>query len=274
MPLKFLQNLLLSILLLLSTSCSNSPEASESPVDSLEVSEPPAEIPVYTYEVVRTYPHDPQAFTQGLLFADGFLYEGTGLRGSSSLRKVDLESGQVLQLRQLERKYFGEGIALFGDRLIQLTWNSRVGFVYDRKSFEQLDRFTYLTEGWGLTHDGETLIMSDGTSTLYLLDPRTFEEKGQLQVRRGEKPVVRLNELEYIDGEIYANIWPTDIIARISPRSGQVLAWIDLAGLLSADDRRQSVDVLNGIAYDPKEKRFFVTGKWWPKLFEIKLVLR
>ena len=274
MPLKFRRDLFISTLLLMTISCSNSPEASGSPADSLEAGEPPAEIPVYTYEIIRTYPHDPQAFTQGLLFADGFLYEGTGLHGSSSLRKVDLESGQVLQLRQLERDYFGEGIALFDGRLIQLTWRSRVGFVYDRKSFEQLDRFTYLTEGWGLTHDGEQLIMSDGTSTLYLLDPRTFEEKGQLQVRRGEKPITRLNELEYIDGEIYANIWQSDLIARISPRSGQVLAWINLAGLLSVDDRRQPVDVLNGIAYDPEEKRLFVTGKWWPKLFEIKTVLR
>jgi len=248
-----------------SVSCLNSPEASKR--------QPAAEIPVYAYEVLRTYPHDRGAFTQGLLFAGGVLYESTGLYGRSSLRKVALETGEVLQMQELEPRFFGEGLTLFGGRLIQLTWLSQVGFVYDRDSLERLDQFTYLTDGWGLTHDGEKLIMSDGTSTLYFLDPETFEETGQLQVRDGDKLVPRLNELEYIDGEIFANLWLTDRIARIAPRTGQVTGWIDLTGLLGPEDRRPAVDVLNGIAYDPEKKRLFVTGKLWPKLFEIELVL-
>jgi len=228
--------------------------------------------PVYTYEVVNEYPHDPSAFTQGLAFHGGVLYEGTGLKGRSSLRKVALETGEVLRKRDLAYRYFGEGVTVVGDEIIQLTWRSHVGFVYDRDTFERLREFSYPTEGWGLTHDGLNLIMSDGTAMLRFLDPATFEEVAQLEVRDGDGPVRRLNELEYIGGEIYANVWQTDRIARISPRSGRVVGWIDLTGLLKPEDGTGSEGVLNGIAYDGLGERLFVTGKRWPKLFEIRLV--
>ncbi len=234
---------------------------------------PSGEIPVYAYRIVNTYPHDPDAFTQGLIFEGGVLYEGTGLRGRSSLRRVVLNTGEVLQRRELSDDYFGEGITLFGDRIIQLTWQSRIGFVYDKADFELLRSFTYPTEGWGVTHDGDRLIMSDGTSTLYFRDPETFEEVGRVNVRDSAGAVSRLNELEYVAGEVYANVWQTDRIARIEPRTGRVIGWIDLEGLLSVEDR-QGADVLNGIAYDSEKKRLFVTGKLWPKLFEIELVVQ
>jgi glutaminyl-peptide cyclotransferase len=227
--------------------------------------------PVYGYEVLNVYPHDPAAFTQGLIYAAGFLYEGTGLRGLSSLRKVDLSTGAVLQQVNLEPQFFGEGITLFEDRIIQLTWQSRVGFVYDKETFKLLEEFTYPTEGWGITHDGSQLIMSDGTNTLYFWDPRTFEETGRVKVFNSEGPVVRLNELEYIEGEVWANIWQTDRIVRIDPSSGEVTGTIDLTGLLPPEDHGDQVDVLNGIAYDAAGSRIFVTGKNWPKLFEIQL---
>jgi glutamine cyclotransferase len=226
---------------------------------------------LYTYEVINSYLHDPAAFTQGLVYLDGVLYEGTGLNGESSLRQVALETGEVVQVHHLAEQFFGEGITVFGDRIIQLTWRSHVGFVYARETFELLQQFTYPTEGWGLTHDGERLIMSDGTATLYFLDPATFAAVGSIEVR-DQGPVSRLNELEYIDGQIYANVWQTDRIARISPQTGKVTGWINLRDLLLPDDRRQRVDVLNGIAYDAVQKRLFVTGKWWPKLFEIELI--
>jgi glutamine cyclotransferase len=229
-------------------------------------------IPVYSYNIVNTYPHDPDAFTQGLVFEDGVLYEGTGLLGQSTLRRVELETGEVLQIREVPAEFFGEGITIYGDKIIQLTWQSHVGFVYDKNSFELLREFNYSTEGWGITHDGEHLIMSDGTSTLHFLDPQTFEEISQLEVLDNNGPVTRLNELEYIQGEIYANIWQTDRIARISPETGRVVGWVDLEGLLTAEDRSEPVDVLNGIAYDADTDRLFVTGKLWPKLFEIELI--
>ena len=228
--------------------------------------------PVYSYEVINQYPHDPGAFTQGLVFHGGVLYEGTGLKGQSSLRKVALETGEVVKKRDLSYRYFGEGVTVLGDEIMQLTWRSHVGFVYDRDTFERLRDFSYPSEGWGLTHDGLNLIMSDGTAMLRFLAPATFEEVAQLEVRDGEGPVRRLNELEYIGGEIYANVWQTDRIARISPRSGRVVGWIDLTGLLKPEDRTGSEGVLNGIAYDAAGKRLFVTGKRWPKLFEIRLV--
>lgn len=231
-------------------------------------------VPIHTYRVVNAYPHDRGAYTQGLVFAHGALYEGTGLEGQSSLRRVDLETGEVLQQRDLPPEFFGEGIAVLGERIFQLTWRSRVGFVYDRQSFELLRQFNYPTEGWGLTHDGQRLIMSDGTATLYFLDPEKLVRTDTLAVRDGKAPVRLLNELEYIEGEIYANVWQTDRIARISPRTGQVLGWIELGGLLSPADRRQQVDVLNGIAYDAAGKRLLVTGKWWPRLFEIEIMPR
>ena len=228
-------------------------------------------IPVYSYNIVNTYPHDPDAFTQGLVFEDGVLYEGTGLHGQSSLRRVELETGDILQIRELSDEFFGEGITIYGNRIIQLTWQSHIGFVYDKNSFELLQEFNYSTEGWGITHDGTRLIMSGGTSTLHFLDPQTFEEIGQVEVFDNDGPVTRLNELEYVQGEIYANVWQTDRIARIAPETGRVVGWIELGGLLTAEDCSQPVDVLNGIAYDADNGRLFVTGKLWPKLFEIEL---
>jgi glutamine cyclotransferase len=237
-------------------------------------SPPAASVPVFGYEIVNTYPHDREAFTQGLVFVGGTLYEGTGLYGRSSLRKVELETGQILQIVALSDEYFGEGITVLGDRIYQLTWKSRVGFVYDRETFELIQTFTYPTEGWGITHDGTELIMSDGSATLHFLDPDTLEEIGQVQVRDGNYLVTQLNELEYIKGEVYANVWQTDRIARIDPETGQVTGWLELAGLLGPEDREQPVDVLNGIAYGAENDRLFVTGKLWPKLFEIELVPR
>jgi len=230
-----------------------------------------ATTPVYGYRVIEVYPHDPNAFTQGLVYTDGVLYEGTGLTGQSSLRRVDLPTGEVLQLYNLPAQYFGEGIAVYGDQIVQLTWQNHTGFVYDRDSFELLDTFAYPTEGWGLTHDGTRLIMSDGTATLHFWDPETLEEIGQVQVHDENGPVARLNELESVGGLVYANVWQTDRIAIIDPGSGQVTAWIDLTGLLPRDDLTR-VDVLNGIAYDEAGDRLLVTGKWWPSLFQIEVV--
>lgn len=226
----------------------------------------------YTYETIHTYPHNRDAFTQGLVFADSVLYEGTGINGSSSLRKVELKTGNILQIHALPPQVFGEGIAIVGDRIVQLTWQSGVAFVYAKDSFALQRQFSYTAEGWGLTYDGAYLIMSDGSPTLVYRDPQTFEEVGRIEVTDSNGPVSRLNELEYVKGEIYANVWQTDYIARISPQTGRVLGWINLRGLLSAEDRKLPVDVLNGIAYDPAGDRLFVTGKWWPRLFEIKLI--
>jgi glutamine cyclotransferase len=228
--------------------------------------------PVHGYTVVNVYPHDPGAFTQGLLYHEGTLFEGTGIRGASDIREVELESGDVIRKREIADRYFGEGIALWGDTLIQLTWQSNVGFVYERASFERVDDFSYPTEGWGLTHDGERLIMSDGTSSLYFLDPETFDRRGRVTVRDDGEPIDQLNELEFIDGRVYANVWQTDRIAIVDPQNGHVDAWIDLSGLLAPEDRTPRTDVLNGIAHDPEGDRLFVTGKYWPKLFEIDVV--
>jgi glutamine cyclotransferase len=232
---------------------------------------PPDKPASYTYRVINTYPHDRNAFAQGLIFSDGILYEGTGLYGRSSLRRVDLETGQVLQFLPLPPQFFGEGITLFGNQIIQLTWKANTGFVYDKDSFELEKSFGYPTEGWGITHDGERLIMSDGTANLYFWDPETFAEIGRVEVYDNNGPVVRLNELEYINGEVYANVWQTNLIARIDPATGRVLGWIRLDGLLTAEDLSEPVDVLNGIAYDAENDRLFVTGKFWPKLFEIEV---
>lgn len=226
----------------------------------------------YSYEIVNTYAHEPNAFTQGLVWENGFLYEGTGLPGHSTLRKLDLETGKVLKEYELPDEYFGEGITIFGNNIIQLTYQSNVGFVYDKETFELLRQFSYPTEGWGITHDGKNLIMSDGTPTLYFLDPKTFERISSVDVYYENNLLWRLNELEYIDGRIFANIWPTNSIAIIAPDTGKVTSIVDLKGLLAEQDRSREVDVLNGIAYDPEKHRLFVTGKYWPKLFEIKLV--
>jgi len=226
-------------------------------------------IPVYTYEVVNAYPHDQSAFTQGLVFADGVLYEGTGRYGSSTLRMVELETGTVLKHHELPSHLFGEGITVFEHTIIQLTWQSRTGFVYDQGSFELLQQFSYLTEGWGITHDGNRLIMSDGTATLRFMDGKTFQILGHVDVHDGNGPVSGLNELEYVRGEVYANVWLTDRIAAINPQTGRVIKWIDLGGLLGPREPNPQ-ECLNGIAYDDKKKRLFVTGKLWNKLFEIK----
>lgn len=232
----------------------------------------PGPPPILSYKVVNTYPHDPTAFTQGLEIEDGVLYEGTGLEGQSTLRAVDLETGTVLKLHELPDTVFGEGITVYSDTIVQLTWQSRIGYIYERASFAPIREWQYPTEGWGLTNDGQRLIMSDGTANLYFRDLQTMEEIGRVEVRAEGQPVPMLNELEFIDGKVYANIWQTDRIAQIDPASGQVVAWIDLSGLLSAEDRSQTVDVLNGIAYDASADRLFVTGKLWPKLFEIEIV--
>ncbi|HTP08124.1 MAG TPA: glutaminyl-peptide cyclotransferase [Anaerolineae bacterium] len=225
-----------------------------------------------TYRVMATYPHDRQAFTEGLVIDNGALYEGTGLNGRSELRRVDLNSGQVQQSVPLDQQYFGEGVTTWQDQIIQLTWQSHVGFVYDKGTFKLLKTFNYPSEGWGLTHDDQSLIMSDGTPTIHFLDPVTLQETKRITVTDQGQPIVNLNELEYVHGEILANVWQTDRIVRISPDDGHVIGWIDLSGLLSAADRQQPVDVLNGIAYDAEHDRLFVTGKLWPKLFEIALV--
>jgi glutamine cyclotransferase len=229
-------------------------------------------IPVESYRVIHTYPHDANAFTQGLVFVNGMLYESTGQYGQSSLRMVDLASGRVLQKHDLAAKYFGEGLTDWKSQLIQLTWQSHLGFVYDAFSFRTIRTFTYPWEGWGLTHDSRHLILSDGSSVLHLLDPSNFKPVGKIQVTADGRPVLNLNELEYIHGEIYANIWETNRIARISPTTGKVLEWIDLSGLRPQSTQQNDNAVLNGIAYDSQHDRLYVTGKLWPNLYQIKLI--
>ena len=225
-----------------------------------------------SYRVVHAYPHDQQAFTQGLVYTDGHLYESTGLTGHSSLRMEDLETGRILQFHEVPSRYFAEGLTDWGSTLIQLTWESHIAFIYDRFSFRVLKTFHYDGEGWGLTHDSKNLILSDGTATLRFFDPATFNEVRRLTVKDHGAPVTQLNELEFIHGQIYANIWHSDRIARISPATGKVLGWIDLSGLLPANQRSSEEAVLNGIAYDAVHDRLFVTGKLWPKIFEIKVI--
>lgn len=229
-------------------------------------------IPEYGYEIVHVYPHDPLAYTQGLFYLNGLLYEGTGLNGRSSIRKVRLETGEVLEKHEIGEEYFGEGITNWKDRLLEITWRSETGFIYDLASFATRGQFSYPGEGWGLTQDGKRIIMSDGTPELRFWDPETLRELGRVMVTDDGRPVPELNELEWIKGEVYANVYQTDRIARIDPSSGKVVGWINLAGILSAADRDRQVDVLNGIAYDAKGDRLFVTGKLWPKLFEIRLM--
>ena len=230
-------------------------------------------LPQYTYTVVRTYPHDRRAFTQGLQYLEGVLYEGTGQNGQSSIRKVKLETGEVLQQRDLSKEHFGEGIVVRNTELFQLTWQSGIGFVYDAKTFAPKRTFRYSGEGWGLTQDAQDLIMSDGTDALRFIEPATFKERRRVRVTALGRPVKSLNELEFVKGEVFANVWMTDTLARIDATSGKVTGWIDLSGLLMPGERL-AADVLNGIAYDPAGDRLFVTGKWWPKLFEVRLVRR
>jgi glutamine cyclotransferase len=225
-----------------------------------------------SYRVVHAYPHDRQAYTQGLVFVDGHLYESTGLNGHSSLRMEDLESGRILQFHDVPSKYFAEGLTNWGSTLVQLTWQAHTALVYDRFSFRLLRTFHYDGEGWGLTQDGRSLILSDGTATLRFLDPAKFREVRRIIVKDHGSPVTQLNELEYINGQIYSNIWHSDRIARISPQTGKVLGWIDLSGLLPESQRSNPEAVLNGIACDAAHNRLFVTGKLWPQIFEIKVV--
>ena len=224
-----------------------------------------------SYKVIKTYPHDKSAFTQGLVYENGLFYEGTGEVGTSYLRKVEPETGKVLFQLNLDPPLFGEGIAILGDRIFQLTWESKVGFVYNKNTMKQINKIYYQTEGWGLTTIGDKLVMSDGTNCLYFMDPDQFTIVSRLEVYDNEKKVEKLNELEYINGEIWANIWQTDLIARIDPSSGKVLGYINLQGILSDPETDTNVNVLNGIAYDQAGKRIFVTGKNWPKLFEIRV---
>lgn len=268
----------LSVFLLIAASLVVACGASSSPSEPPPAATATAAAPVrsgpdlYGYQIVRSHPHDPSAFTQGLTVVDGQLYEGTGLNGRSSLRRVDLLTGSVLQQIALDSRYFGEGIAVVGDRIVQLTYQTGVGFVYDRKTFAKLREFRYPGEGWGLTYDGQRLIMSDGSDTVRFWNPETLEEQGRLRVRDGNTAIEAINELEYVDGALYANIWQTERIVRIDPKTGVVTAWMDMSNLLTASERARGVDVLNGIAHDPKTGNFLITGKLWPWVFEVKFV--
>jgi glutaminyl-peptide cyclotransferase len=240
-----------------------------------------AGVPEYGYDVVHVYPHDRAAFTEGLFYLDGFLYEGCGPDDATRIRKVKLETGEVLQEHVIPN-YFGEGIIKWKDKLFQMTWKTEVGFIYDFKTFQQIGQFHYPGEGWSMTTDGKVIYMDDGTPQIRIWDPESLKdggqpvEKGRITVTDDGKPLENINEMEWVKGEIYANIWQTDKIARIDPKTGKVVGWIDLTGLLSPSDRSNApgaeTDVLNGIAYDAEHDRLFVTGKRWPKLFEIKLV--
>jgi glutaminyl-peptide cyclotransferase len=229
-------------------------------------------VPEYTYKIIHIYPHDHTAFTQGLEYRGGFLYEGTGLYGQSTLRKEDLATGKVLQELALPGQLFGEGITVLNEHIVQLTWQSHIGFVYGQNTFRLLKNFSYPGEGWGLANDGEHIYMSDGTAQIRYLDPSTLQETRRITVHDGDKQVENLNELEWVRGELYSNVWQTNNIVRINPKDGTVLGWIDLTGLLTQEELESGADVLNGIAYDSMGDRLFVTGKLWPKLFQIRLV--
>ena len=262
----------------LSLGCHNrqagaGPLVSDQDQQQIDATAPPR-VDKYSYDIINVYPHDPAAFTQGLLYHDGVLYESTGLNGQSSLRKVEIQTGRVLNRIDVPAQYFAEGLAMFGGQLFQLTWQTQIGFVYDPGSLQMVKSFNYIGEGWGLTNDGQSLIMSNGTNLISYLDPRTFEVRRVLAVNDESRPIANINELEYVKGQIFANIWQTERIARIDPQSGRLTGWIYLTGLLPAEDKIRPVDVLNGIAFDEANDRLFVTGKLWPKLFEIKLKLR
>ncbi len=243
----------------------NAAAANHTPAD-------PGERPqVYGYEVVNTFPHDAEAFTQGLIFQDGALVESTGLERHSTLRRVELQTGKVLQKVDVPRDFFAEGMTLFNGKLYQLTWKGEKGFIYDPQSFEKTGEFTYTGEGWGLTHDADSLILSDGSDKLRFIDPNTYQVRRTVNVSDGGRPVFAINELEYVRGEVYANVWHKNTVARIDPQTGRVKGWIDFSGLLRAGDVTDPEAVLNGIAYDEAGDRLFVTGKLWPKLFEVRL---
>lgn len=246
-------------------------QASVSPESNPQTAPSPEEIPVYTYEIVASYPHDPKAYTQGLVFRDGLFYESTGQYDQSTLRKVEFKKGKVKKKIDVPGQYFAEGVTIFNSKIYQLTWLQGKGFIYDLKDFKLEGEFTYEGEGWGLTNDGQLLILSDGTNRLRFIDPATFHVVKILSVTDGQQPVAGLNELEYIHGAIFANIWKKDKIARIDPLTGRVLAWIDLDGLRPPETMQNSENVLNGIAYDEANDRLYVTGKRWPQVFEIRL---
>lgn len=256
-------------------TCSDRPPSAADPsVTSLDGANAPdtTVITALAYEVIQSYPHDTDAFTQGLSVMGNTIYESTGNYGKSAMRSVTLQTGEVKQTRHLSSTLFGEGLALFDDKIIQLTWKSGVGFIYDRTNFELLRSVSYPGEGWGITYDGDQFVMSDGSATLYFRDKVTFEETRKITVRDNNGHVRHLNELEYVKGEIYANIWQEDRIVRINPINGEVTGWIDLTGLLKPEAARLRADVLNGIAYDGAGDRLFVTGKWWPRLYQIRLI--
>ena len=242
--------------------------------DAAEPAPEPPPVQYYDFKVIRTYPHDTRDFTQGLVYRDGFLYEGTGLYGQSILTKRQLETGEIVKKTRLPRQYFGEGITLFDDKIIQLTWKSGKGFIYDCNTFRVLDEFTFRGQGWGLTHDGKRLILSDGTDRLRFIDPNTYAETGQIRVHHAGRPLRQINELEYVDGKIYANVLTLDYIAIIDPATGRVTGWIDLRTLYRPPGSAPSDAVLNGIAYIPDSKHLLVTGKLWPRIHEIELVPR
>ena len=243
------------------------PSAADNVVNQTQSSQSP----VYGYKIINVYHHDKTAFTEGLVYDGKTLYESTGLYDNSTLRQVDLTTGRILKLYRLPDEFFGEGLTLWADQLIQLTWQSRIGFVYNKKSFNQTRSFSYPREGWGITSDGQRLIMSDGSDTLYFLNPDTFEDTGSIRVMENGNPVNQLNELEYIKGKVYANVYLTSRIAIISPTTGEVTGWIDLQGLVARENGLGDVDVLNGIAYEADSDLLIVTGKFWPELFEIKI---
>ena len=265
---------LILILCFLAVSISgfSSASAGVMSVSGLQKAQPSPE--KLSFKIVKTYPHDPQAFTQGLVYKDGYLYEGTGQYGSSNLRKVDIKTGAVVQVKPLSREYFGEGITILGSRIYQLTWHAAMAFVYDLASFELLDtlRYPVAVEGWGLTTDGRDLIMGDGSSELFYLDPDTFALKKRLRVTLNDSVVYNINELEYIDGVIFANVWQANYIIRIDPKTGRVTGIVDLRQIAPVKYRGHTDYVLNGIAYDPASKHLFVTGKMWPEIFEIELL--
>lgn len=228
--------------------------------------------PNYSYEVINQYPHDPDAFTQGLVFDKGMFFESTGIRGKSSLRKITPDTGEIIQIIRLPNHLFGEGVTVFNEKVILLTWKAGIGLVFEKGSFKLIKEFKFAFEGWGITHDNRRLIISDGTSIIRFCSPDTLEEVSRIHVHDEKGPVRNLNELEFIKGEIFANIWRTEKIARISPETGRVVGWIDLTGLYSPTGPAKPVDVLNGIAYDSENDRLFLTGKLWPKIFEIRIV--
>ena len=264
--------LLILALALLSLQC-NGGGGADLPANTANTGNTAANPPLahYGYQIVNTWPHDSDAFTQGLIFSDGKLYESTGQVGSSSLRLVEPQTGKVLKKVDVPEPFFAEGITFLNGKIYQLTWQHGIGFIYDAQKMEQIGRFDYTGEGWGITTDGRSLIISDGSNRLKFIDPDSFRVTKTIAVLDGNRPIIELNELEYVNGEIYANIWHDERIVTIDPQTGRVTGWIDLTGLLPSGDVSNPEAVLNGIAYDQSAKRLFVTGKLWPRLFEIQL---